>query len=66
MSIDHQDYADARETTEGKVYTVSLALFSRTEVLRKWFNNLSTFTLAGGQVTTPTLDPLATERPCSP
>ncbi|HEX6739467.1 MAG TPA: hypothetical protein VF310_14410 [Vicinamibacteria bacterium] len=51
---------------EGKVYTVSLALFSRTEVLRKWFNNLSTFTLAGGQVTTPTLDPLATERPCSP
>lgn len=53
------------EVAEGKPYTVSLGIFSRNQALLKWFNNLTTFALAGDQVTRPRLDPLLLERPCN-
>jgi hypothetical protein len=50
---------------EGPAYTVSLGIFDPTGSLRKWFNNISTFAIAGDSLTTPKVDTLTTELGCS-
>lgn len=52
------------QAVEGPAYTVSLGIFDPTGSLRKWFNNISTFAIAGGALTTPTVDTLTTELGC--
>ncbi len=48
----------------GTPYAISLAIFSRTGALRKWFNNVATFASIDGQIMTPKVDTLATELGC--
>ena len=49
---------------EGPAYTVSLGIFDPSGSLRKWFNNISIFAIAGGALTTPKVDTLTTELGC--
>ena len=49
---------------EGPAYTVSLGIFDPSGSLRKWFNNLATFAITGGALTTPKVDTLTTELGC--
>jgi hypothetical protein len=52
------------QATEGQAYLVSLGIFDPAGSLRKWFNNLSTFAIAGGSLTTPKVDTLTAELGC--
>jgi len=51
-------------TSEGPAYTVSLGIFDPGGTMRKWFNNLATFGIAAGALTTPKVDTLTTELGC--
>jgi hypothetical protein len=52
------------QIVEGPAYTVSLGIFDPGGSLRKWFNNISTFAIVGGSLTTPKVDTLTTELGC--
>ena len=52
------------QVEEGKPYSVSIGIFSRTDSLLKWFGDLSTFSLQAGAITTPKIDTLASELGC--
>ena len=54
------------QAIEGPAYTVSLGIFDPAGSLRKWFNNVATFAIAGGALTTPRVDTLTTELGCAP
>ncbi len=58
----------ARFTTleAGRAYSISLGIFNRADALRKWFNNVATFALVEGALTTPRPDTLASELGCEP
>jgi hypothetical protein len=58
---------EARFTSavEGPAYSVSLGIFDPAGALHKWFNNLSTFAVAGAQLTTARVDTLTTELGCA-
>ena len=58
---------EARFTSvgEGTTYSLSLGIFDPAGALHKWFNDLSTFAIAGGALTTPHVDALANELGCS-
>jgi hypothetical protein len=43
---------------------VSLGIFDPAGALHKWFNNMGTFAIAGGALTTPKVDTLTTELGC--
>jgi hypothetical protein len=49
---------------EGPSYSVSLGIFDPSGGMRKWFNNLSTFAISGGALTTPHVDTLTSELGC--
>src|SRR5262249_14317381 len=49
---------------ESNAYSVSLAIFSRTGSLLKWFNNVATFAVRDGSLTAPKIDTLASELGC--
>ena len=49
---------------EGPAYTVSLGIFDPGGSLRKWFNDMATFAVVRGALTTPEVDTLATELGC--
>jgi hypothetical protein len=49
---------------EGPAYTVSLGIFDPAGALHKWFNNMATFGIASGALTTPKVDTLTTELGC--
>jgi len=53
------------QAVEGPAYTVSLGIFDPGGSLRKWFNNISTFAIVGGSLTTPKVDTLTTELGCA-
>jgi hypothetical protein len=53
------------QAIEGPAYTVSLGIFDPAGSLRKWFNNVATFAIAGGALTTPRVDTLTTELGCA-
>jgi hypothetical protein len=50
--------------TEGTPYAVSLGIFDPAGSLRKWFNDVTSFAVSGGALTTPKLDTLTTELGC--
>jgi hypothetical protein len=50
--------------TAGPAYTVSLGVFDPSGSLKKWFNNVSTFAISDGALTTPQIDSLTTELGC--
>jgi hypothetical protein len=53
------------QIVEGPAYTVSLGIFDPAGSMRKWFNSISTFAIAGGGLnTTPKVDTLTTELGC--
>jgi hypothetical protein len=52
------------QAVEGPAYTVSLGVFDPAGSMRKWFNNISTFAIVGGSLTTPKVDTLTTELGC--
>jgi hypothetical protein len=52
------------QATEGPAYTLSLGIFDPAGSLRKWFNNMATFGIDGGALTTPRVDVLALELGC--
>jgi hypothetical protein len=52
------------QAVEGPSYSISLGIFDPGGSLRKWFNDISTFAIAGGALTTPRLDTLTTELGC--
>jgi hypothetical protein len=49
----------------GKPYSISIGLFNRTDTLRKWFGNITTFALQDGQIAKPQIDTLAGELGCT-
>jgi hypothetical protein len=57
---------EARFTSaaDGPAYSVSLGIFDPAGDMRKWFNNLSTFALSGGTLSTPQVDKLTSELGC--
>jgi hypothetical protein len=63
---DHPGKLAARvsQAVEGRAYSISLAIFDPGGSLRKWFNNISIFAIAGGALTTPKVDTLTTELGC--
>jgi hypothetical protein len=52
------------QAVEGPSYSISLGIFDPGGGLRKWFNNISTFAISGGALTTPKVDTLTTELGC--
>ena len=58
---------EARFTTavEGPSYSLSLGIFDPAGAMHKWFNNLSSFAIAGGALTAPQVDTLTNELGCS-
>jgi hypothetical protein len=52
------------QMVEGPAYTVSLGIFDPGGAMRKWFNSISTFAIAGASLTIPKVDTLTTELGC--
>jgi hypothetical protein len=52
------------QAVEGPSYSISLGIFDPGGSLRKWFNNIATFAIAGGALATPQVDTLTSELGC--
>jgi hypothetical protein len=52
------------QVDDGTPYSISLGIFNRADVLRKWFDNMVAFAVSNGAITTPQVDTLAAELGC--